>query len=175
MRGPWPKEEATVTVQTVWRVHHQCGHDQEHDLSEKRASERAGFARWLASRDCFECWCASRDAKEAKGRKAWLAKRRAEEAQQIASWEQRCEMPHLDGSDKAVEWGRRVRFDLLAEAYECMQDDDEFVTCIEEPARKITSASWWIDQRDADPESLSELVLDAVANPSVVTGSENPY
>lgn len=83
-------------------------------------------------------------------------------------------MPHLDGSDKAIEWGRRVRFDLLATAYECMQNDDEFVTGVEEPAKKITSASWWIDQRDADPESLSELVLDAVANPSAVTGSETP-
>lgn len=109
------------------------------------------------------------------GRKVWLAKRRAEEAQQIALWEQRCAMPDLDGSDKAIEWGRRVRFDLLAAAYECMRNDDEFVAGVEEPVKKITSASWWIDQRDADPESLSELVLDAVANPSAVSGSENPY
>jgi hypothetical protein len=84
-------------------------------------------------------------------------------------------MPHLDGSEKVIVWGRRVRFDLLA-AYECMQSDDEFVVGVEEPpVKKITSASWWIDRGDVDPESLSELVLDAVANPSVHTGSENPY
>jgi len=164
-----------MAVKTVWPIHHQCGHDQDHDLSEKRASERAGFARWLAGRDCAECWRTSRGAKVKRASQARFAERSGHRAYRIALWERRSGMPRLEGSDTAVEWARRVRFDLLTAAYACVDTGDGFVASVEEPARSITSASWWIHQRDADPESLSELVLDAAGDCVTNTGSVSPY
>jgi hypothetical protein len=38
--------------------------------------------------------------------------------------------------------------------------EDEFADRFEVPARTVTSASWWIDQRDTDPADLVELVSD---------------
>ena len=164
-----------MAVKTVWPIHHQCGHDQDHDLSEKRASERAGFARWLADRDCAECWRTSREAKETRASQTRFTERSGHRAHRISLWERRSRMPHLEGSGKAIEWARRVRFDLLTAAYACVDTEDGFVVSVEEPAKSITSASWWIDQRDADPESLSELVLDAVGDCVTNTGSGSPY
>ena len=163
-----------MAVKTVWPIHHQCGHDQDHDLSEKRASERAGFARWLASRDCAECWRMSREAKETRASQAQFTERSGHRAHRITLWERRSRMPRLEGSDKAIEWARRVRFDLLTAAYACVDTENGFVVSVEEPAKSITSASWWIDQRDADPESLSELVLDAAGDCVTNTGSGSP-
>ena len=163
-----------MTVKTVWPIHHQCGHDQDHDLSEKRASERAGFARWLAGRDCAECWHMSREARETRASQARFTERSGHRAYRIALWERRSGMPRLEGSDKAIEWARRVRFDLMTAAYACVDTENGFVVSVEEPAKSITSASWWIDQRDADPESLSELVLDVAGDCVTNTGSGSP-
>jgi len=163
-----------MAVKTVWPIHHQRGHDQDHDLSEKRAIEWAGFARWLAGRDCAECWRTSRGAKVKRASQARFTEHGGHRAHRITLWERRSRMPHLEGSDKAIEWARRVRFDLLTAAYACVDTDDGFVASVEEPARSITSASWWIDQRDADPESLSELVLDAAGDCVTNTGSRSP-
>jgi len=83
-------------------------------------------------------------------------------------------MPTLDGSDKAVEWSRRVRYQLLAAAYEILGlSDEQFATRIEILARHVTSASWWIDQRDAEPADLEELLTDAASN-DAARASENP-
>lgn len=43
---------------------------------------------------------------------------------------------------------------------------------LEEKARTITRAGWWIDQRDAEGADLLEL-LDAAADDD--RGTENPY
>jgi len=173
-----------VAIKTVWPVEHSCEHEQDHDLRDKRPSERAGFARWLATKECSDCWRANRDKADGKVREAWLAERRAEEAGQIKAWERRAEMPVLDGSEKAVEWGRRVRFQLMCSAYQHAPDnvtqdngaaENDFVVGTEVPARKVTSASWWIDQRDTDPADVSELVADAASDPTADTGTENPF
>jgi hypothetical protein len=95
-------------------VEHSCGHDKDHDLSQRRPSERAGYARWLAGRECSDCWTAKRDRQNAEDRDRWLAERRAEESAAADAWEKAADMPALDGrSDKAVEWGRRVRHQLM--------------------------------------------------------------
>ena len=44
-----------MSEQTVFSVHHTCGHDRRHDLSAKPAIERAGFARLLAWTPCDDC------------------------------------------------------------------------------------------------------------------------
>jgi hypothetical protein len=42
--------------------------------------------------------------------------------------------------------------------------DDEFEDRFEAPARTVTSASWWIDQRDTDPADMEELLADVSAD-----------
>jgi hypothetical protein len=160
-----------MAVKTNWTVEHECGHTEEHDLSDKRPSERAGRARWLASKGCSDCWRAKRSER--------LAQRRQEEATEPEAWEKAADMPALDGSDKTVAWGRQVRHQLMVAAHEYALSigvsDEDFAEQVETPARKVTSAAWWIDQRGASAEDVSELVLDAAANPLVHTGTENPF
>ena len=164
-----------MAVKTEWTVTHECGHQQDHDLSAKKAADRAGLAHWLEKRECTDCWRASRG--ESQDKEAWLAQRRAEESALIAQWEQRAEMPGLDGSEKAVEWGRRVRYTLMSAAYDdaidAGQPEEAFIETVEAPARQVTSASWWIDQRDMPATDVAELVQSAVSDPAVGTGCEN--
>ena len=164
-----------MAVKTTWTVTHSCGHSQDHDLSDKRPSERAGFARWLAGKEGSACWRASRDKENNKDREVWLAERRAAEAAEIETWERQTSMPVLDGSEKQVQWARRVRRDLLTAAHDAWLDsgknDDDFAEQVEAPARLILRAHWWIDQRDALPEDVPELVSDAAGT----EGSENPW
>ena len=161
-----------MAVNTAWDVEHACGHEQVHDLSAKRVSERAGYARWLAGRDCTDCWSSKRDKESGKERDAWLA----EELSEVETWETRSGMPPLVGSEKAVEWGRKIRYQLLAAAFDELgaPDDGGFSGRIEAPARTVTSASWWIDQRDADSSDLPELLADASTDDAAHV-NENPF
>ena len=165
-----------MAVKTTWDVEHACGHGQVHDLSAKRVSERAGFARGLADRDCTDCWTRDRETATGRDRDVWLAARRAEELSAVETWETKAGMPPLGGSDKAVEWARKVRHQLVAAAFDDMgsPDDADFTEQVEAPARMVVSASWWIDQREADPSDLAELLGDAAAGGAAHV-NENPY
>jgi hypothetical protein len=167
-----------MTIKTVWSLQHVCDHEEEHDLSGKRPSERAGYARWLSSKECSICWRASRANENSTDSAAWLTERRAEETATMVTWQVRAAMGELDGSDKSVPWGTRVRHQLMSAAHEhateCGISDGEFTDRFEVPARTITSASWWIDQRDTDPSDMEELLVDVLASaPSAV--NQNPY
>lgn len=168
-----------MAIKTTWTVEHACGHEQDHDLSDKRPSERAGFARWLKTKDCSDCWRATRDKQNATAREAWVEEQRAKEMTEVEAWELVCAMPVLDGSDKSVDWGRRVRHNLMAAGHDYAQEigvcDEDFAQQVEQPARRINSASWWIDQRDAEGDDLPELVQDGAFQPAAPTGLENPY
>jgi hypothetical protein len=89
-------------------------------------------------------------------------------------------MPALDGSDKAVEWGLRVRYQLLAATHDTLDAaKDHFAVRVENPARRLDSASWWSfpsssSQRDTEPVDLEELVSDAASN-DPASSSGNPY
>ena len=161
-----------MAVKTIWSITYACGHSEDRDLSAKRADERAGYARWLAGKDCTDCWRAGQD--DAERRKAqWLEAKRADEAEAISAWEQRVGMQPLDGSDKAITWGRRVRHATLTGAYDALvaeadMSDAEWAAAIETPARLITRASWWIDNRDTEPGDVAELVAAAQASTAVV-------
>ncbi|MHB1535954.1 MAG: hypothetical protein ACYC1D_15360, partial [Acidimicrobiales bacterium] len=52
--------------------------------------------------------------------------------------------------------------------------DGNFAVRVENPARSIDSASWWVDQRNSEPVGLEELVTDAASNETATT-SGNPY
>jgi len=166
-----------VAVKTIWPITYVCGHSEDRDLSGKRADERAGYARWLASKDCTDCWRATQaDAGERATREQWLERKRAEEAEEVGAWEQRAGMHALDGSEKAVARGRRVRHFALTSAFDALvvegdMSDEQWIAHIEAPTRLITRASWWIDNRDAEPADVAELV--AAAQPTSAVGCEN--
>jgi hypothetical protein len=150
-----------VAVQTTWEVLHHCGHKETHDLSSRRVSERAGYARWLARKDCTECWRHSQHNASSAG----LPERRAAELVEVESWENWTEMPPLEGSDRAVDWGRRIRYELLCSAWCALRLPGEaFRDRIEAPARAVRSASWWIDQRECEATDLEELLADAATS-----------
>jgi hypothetical protein len=157
-----------MAVKTIWNIEHACGHNADANLSDKRADQRAGFARWLATKDCDDCWRAQRDDAERRSKEDWLAVRRAEETAAIDAWERSCSMPELTGSDKAVQWARRCRSDLLTGAYGYLvlgteMTEEDWEDRIEGPARELTAAAWWIDQRDSEPADIEELICAALS------------
>ncbi|KNB53455.1 MULTISPECIES: hypothetical protein [Streptomyces] len=164
-----------MAVRTHWTIDHTCGHQVDHDLSDRAADRRAGFARWLEVRDCSDCWKAAR-ASSPDEKQQWLAARRAEEQEAAAEWEQRYAMPPLEGPEKAVGWAVRCRHQLVTAAYTALavegELDDADWSEIEEKVRTVTRAGWWIDQRDADGADLPEL-LEAATDADRPT--ENPY
>ncbi|MFG3348665.1 hypothetical protein ACGF1Z_26845 [Streptomyces sp. NPDC048018] len=164
-----------MPVKTVWTVVHSCGHEVTHNLADRAADRRAGFARWLAGRECTECWKAARDADTA-AREQWLAARRAEEQAAAAQWAEQFQMPPLEGPERALAWGERSRFQLVTAAYTSLVSegtwDEADWAVLEEKIRTISRAGWWIDQRDAEGTDLPEL-LDAATSDDI--GTENPY
>jgi hypothetical protein len=169
----------TMSIKTVWPVEHACGHDEEHDLAGKRPSERAGHARWLNGKECSICWRGAQGSDHSKDNETWLADRRAEEAVEVRTWERRAAMGEIDGSDKSVPWGARVRYQLLSATHEYLVSeggisDDDFADRFEVPARSVSSASWWIDQRETEAADMEELLADVTMDvTSPVT--QNPY
>jgi hypothetical protein len=164
-----------LAVRTTWTVDHQCGHRIDHDLSARRADERAGYARWLEARACTDCWRTEHQA-DAAGTKEWLAARRGQEQADAAAWAAQYDMPPLAGSEKAVAWGERCRHQLATAAYQALVAEgglgEQEWAGVEEAARLVDRAGWWIDQRDAEPGDLPELL--AAATDADRT-TENPY
>ncbi|MFB8749156.1 hypothetical protein [Streptomyces parvulus] len=146
-----------------------------HDLSNRPADRRAGFARWLATKDCTDCWKASRDA-DTESKEEWLAAKRAAEQEAAQAWAKRFDMPPLEGPEKALDWGERSRHQLMTGAHttlvvEGTWDESDWAE-LEEKARAVTRAGWWIDQRDAEGSDLLEL-LEAAGEDDL--GTENPF
>jgi hypothetical protein len=168
-----------MAVKTVWPITYSCGHSDARDLSAKSADQRAGYARWLGDKECTDCWRSTQgDSGDRLTTEQWIAQKRTEEAAARTEWEQQSLMPPLEGSDKATDWGHRSRHNVLSAAYEELvmngsMSDEDWEKIIEEPARRISGASWWIDNRDASPGDVAELI-DASAQTSAVP-SENPY
>jgi hypothetical protein len=164
-----------MAVRTKWTVEHDCGHSIVHDLSDRPADRRAGFARWLTGRDCTDCWKTDRDT-NTESKEQWLAAKRAEEQQTAAEWANRFDMPPLEGPEKALDWGERSRHQLVTAAHTALVVEGTWEEAdwaeLEEKARTITRAGWWIDQRDAEGPDLREL-LDAASEAD--RGTENPF
>ncbi|MEI5100904.1 hypothetical protein RB200_23180 [Streptomyces sp. PmtG] len=164
-----------MAVRTSFDVIHTCGHAVTHNLSDRPADKRASFARWLASKDCTDCWKAARDGDSAS-KQEWLAAKRATEQQAAADWATQFDMPALEGPEKALAWGERSRHLLVTAAYTALVTEgtwgEEDWAALEDKARMIGRAGWWIDQRDTDGTDLPEL-LDAATEAD--RGTENPY
>ncbi|MFE4055216.1 hypothetical protein ACFXP3_02730 [Streptomyces sp. NPDC059096] len=144
-------------------------------MSDRPADRRAGFARWLAGRDCTDCWKAARSA-DTESKAQWLAAKRTEERQAAAEWAQKFDMPPLEGPERLLEWGERSRHQLMKAAHTALVAegawDEADWAKLEERARLIGRAGWWIDQRDAEGADLPEL-LHAAGEGDRAT--ENPF
>jgi hypothetical protein len=162
-------------IRTAWQIVHSCGHEVTRDLSDRPADRRASFARWLTGRDCTDCWKAARDSDTAS-KEAWLAARRAEEQAAAKAWTEQFDMPPLEGSERALDWGERSRYQLATAAYTALVTEGTWEeadwTVLEEKVRTVTRAGWWIDQREADGTDLPEL-LEAATEAD--RGTENPF
>ncbi|MFI9261389.1 hypothetical protein ACIGT4_27325 [Streptomyces sioyaensis] len=154
-----------MAVKKLWTIDHTCGHiTTGADLSNRPADRRAGYARWLVGRDCIDCWRTARD-EDADSKAEWLAKKRATEQTEAEEWSEQYRMPPLDGTDRSVAWGTRCRHQLVSAAYTALvlegTTSEAEWEAIENAVRPLTHAGWWIDQREADPTDLPEL-LEAV-------------
>ncbi|MGW2056238.1 hypothetical protein ACWCOZ_20385 [Streptomyces sp. NPDC001840] len=162
-------------MKKLWHITHSCGHKTERDLSDRAADRRAGFAEWLANRECTDCWRAARTTDE-QDKAAWLEAKRAEEQAESDAWSAQYRMPPLEGTVRAVAWGVRCRHQVLSSAYTALVLEGDTSEAqwevIEETARTITRAGWWIDQRSSEPGDLSEL-LQAATDRDRPT--ENPH
>ena len=164
-----------MAVPTVWTITHSCGHTTDRDLSDRPADCRAGFADWLTRSPCTDCWRASR-ATDTAAKEAWLAGQRATEQAEADDWASRHRMPPLEGTERAVPWAVRCRHQLLAAAYTALVVEGELTEkeweLLEDEARLITRAGWWLDQRNADPADLPELLQAATTDDRT---TENPF
>nr|WP_030458915.1 hypothetical protein [Kitasatospora sp. NRRL B-11411] len=163
-----------MAVKKNWTVEHDCGHAVDHDLSSRPADKRAGYARWLATRSCRDCWLAERKEDTAE-REAWIAARRAEEQEAATTWAAQFGMPPLEGPERAIAWGERCRHQLVTTAYQALVVEgtitEEAWLAVEEQLRTLDKASWWIDQRESEPADLPELAAAATSADRV---TENP-
>ncbi|MEV7121218.1 hypothetical protein [Kitasatospora griseola] len=164
-----------MTVKKVWKINHVCGHSNERDLGDRPADRRAGFANWLAKQDCTDCWRTAKDGDEAD-KAAWLQGKRAAEQAESDAWSEQYRMPPLEGTERGVAWGVRCRHQLLAAAYTALVLEGDMAEAsweqVEDRARSVTRAGWWIDQRSSEPGDLEEL-LEAAADADRPT--ENPF
>lgn len=163
-----------MAIQSIFDISYSCGHSESRDLSETPAGSRAGRADWLAKQKCFECF------KKANGKK--LSKEfeasRADEYSTAVSESEKFGLPVLEGSQKQIEWGVKVRHSLIRDSYRELvedggQSDDAFDATILEPARVVGLAKWWIDNRAAEIGDLPVLLADTGL--SVGATSENPF
>ncbi|MGY4954835.1 hypothetical protein [Streptomyces nigrescens] len=164
-----------MAVKTLWTIDHACGHTAKADLSDRPADRRAGYARWLSARDCTDCWRAAR-GEDAESKAEWLAKKQAAEQAEAQEWSEQHRMPDLEGTDRGIAWGTRCRHQLVSAAYAALvlegTTSEAEWDAVEDAVRPLTRASWWIDQRDADPADLPEL-LDAATESD--QPNENPH
>ncbi|WP_327330024.1 MULTISPECIES: hypothetical protein [unclassified Streptomyces] len=164
-----------MAVKTIWSITFACGHQADRDLSDRAADRRAGFAEWLAKQSCTDCWRASKEDDE-QDKAAWLKAKRAEEQAESEAWSQQYQMPPLEGTERAVAWGVRCRHQVLAAAYTALVTEGETSEAeweeIEESARSITRAGWWLDQRSSLPDDLTKLLQAAT---EADRPTENPH
>lgn len=135
-----------------------CGHEDERDLSAKSAGERAGYAAWLAKSPCTDCW----KKKQKRTLSKEVREERAAAHDEAVADQERSRLPVLHGSQKQCDWALRARYELLRDAYTSLVEDgsldeERFETEVLEPARRITAARWWIDNREEAGQILALL------------------
>lgn len=161
-----------MAVQTTFDITFQCGHTEQRDLSDRPAGKRKSFANWLSQQDeCSACWRENnRDKINEKRREAALQNQKA------------LDLPDLEGSEAQLEWAPIFRNNMVMNAHEelvrgdnAAMTEEQFEERVLDPARKIVNAGWWMDNVDAEPEDLEELVTTALDDAVAGTVNENPF
>jgi len=87
----------------------------------------------------------------------------------LEEWEVANELPELTGvSTKAVDWGRQCRYDWLVRSAAAWvgvaeSNDHSWYSDYRDPARKVTSASYWISHRTDQFDSADQLSPEPVS------------
>ena len=148
-----------MSIPTTWTINYACGHTGDLDMSNKRVDQRAGYAKWLQQRDCFDCYKNRQGTKESAER----AKERAAALERVAISEQRSGLEGLTGTEKQQSWARVIRGDILAGLYDLyvasgQHDEGWFESEILAPAQRIATSRWWINNRDMGLPEFPELL-----------------
>jgi hypothetical protein len=143
-----------------YTVERACGHEETVVLFGKMKDREWRLEKVEPSKLCSECW-----QKEVERKREEETKKAAEEAKESG-------LPELTGSEKQVAWAERIRIQLLsgleelaarmAERPENMKKVGITLEQVDEAMKAIqqkTSASWWIDHRDAGAYNLAEIML----------------
>lgn len=155
-----------MTTQSATR---QCGCETTFDTTGlapfQLKDKRAFFERTKCPR-CDPKLKAKNDRERATYQAQELAE--AQEAEERAGYEA------LRGSPKQVAWATKVRVQLIQAAFEALGlEETEFNHVVGDPAGRIDSASWWIDNREVPPEELPAAIAAALGTEA--TTSDNPF
>lgn len=143
-----------------------CGHEETVALFGKHRDREWRLSAVEPQKLCHECW-----QKE-------VEKKRAEETRLAAEEAKESGLPAMVGTEKQVAWAERIRLQMLGGMEELItraQNQREAMAKLGLSAENIdaamkaiqqkTSASWWIDHRDAGAYELAKILqkeLDAV-------------
>ena len=168
-----------MPIATEFELTFGCGHVGTIDLSALPADRRGGRLDYLQDKGlCDDCFDATREQRHERERKSWVTAKRKEEDAAAASWARRDGYAALAGSAKQATFANRVRYGLMRQLYEwAVQEgnDPAGYERVEDTARAIDTARWWLDQRALvdSPRDLVEL-LDAAAETHAGQDCENP-
>ena len=171
-----------MAIATEFELTFGCGHVGTIDLSGLPADRRGGRIAYLQEKGlCGDCFVATREQRRERERRSWVTARRKEADAEAAAWARAGGYAPLSGSAKQVAFAARVRDDLMRQLYEwAVQDehDPHGYARIEEIAKGVDQARWWLDQQPlvTDSGTISDLVelLDAAAATHDGQLCENP-
>lgn len=121
-----------------------CGHSGTASLASVPVTKRFARIKFLQERGrCQACFQKSR------------AKERASEANAAAEWASAQGLPALRGTGPQIAYGEQVRKELLRESHRVLVeegdwDEARFGDEVQEPAELISSAHWWLEQKDIE-------------------------
>ena len=150
-----------------------CKHPGSTDLSALKPFEREGRIAWLEGKKCRAC----DPAKKAETAKFVAEQRRARDAEALAA-EQAFGFDPMQGPPALVAWGRRVRVQLVKDAWEALDlDEAQFAELVADKANLVNRAGWWVDHKETTAANLPDLLSKALVSDDQETrsGSENPY
>jgi hypothetical protein len=165
-----------MPIATEFELTFGCAHVGTIDLSALPADRRGGRIAYLQDKGlCGDCFEATRVKRRELERTSWVTARRKEEDALAAQWARDERYAPLAGSAKQVAFAALVRFDLMHQLYGWAvreQHDLAGYERVEQTAKGIDTARWWLDQRPLVADRIADLVelLDAAASTHDGTG-----
>lgn len=169
-----------MPIATEFELTFGCGHLGTIDLSTLAADRRGGRIAYMQDKGlCGDCFEATRSKRRELEQHSWVTARRKQEDAQSAQWARDGQYAPLTGSAKQIAFAARVRYDLMRQLYEWAVQDGNYpagYARVEQAARGIDAARWWLDQRTLVTDRIGDLVelLDAAADTHEGQFCENP-